>query len=78
MKRMILATALLISLSGCFVMEELTDGDSGTTLPDGTLDPNDPANWDISVCFEDFDNFDVCYDLFWDNREMLQLNQGLN
>lgn len=31
----------------------------------------DISGWDLSVCGEDFDSFEVCSDLFFDNEEKI-------
>lgn len=67
----VFAVLSILAVSGCGILVELTDGDSGATLPDGSPDPNDIGNWDLSTCVSDFDAFGVCFELFWDNRHMI-------
>jgi len=60
-----------IVVAGCGILQEITSGGGGNVLPDGSLDQTDIRNWDLSPCFEDSDSFETCFNLFWNNRDMI-------
>ncbi len=45
---------------------------SGCILTDYLLE--DISGWDLSACGEDSASFSTCFELFWDNREHVELN----
>ena len=71
MKALLFLSMVVISFGGCGILQDVTSGGGGDVLPDGTLDQADIRNWDLSPCFEDSDSFDVCFNLFWNNKDMI-------
>jgi len=70
----LLACLFICSQASCFVLEDIAEGGGGNVLPDDSPDPADLRNWDYSACVDDFDAWDTCWDLFWDNSHMFPNN----